>query len=188
MARTTTIATATTTTTSAVKINTLLNLIAQGKAYVIIPNKEDARKVAGLKLVVDNTKSIRVVDRKKIYQNKLNRLLSSYELEHKTGTGCRRGAICDKTYKYLVDEMVETKGSFKVREVFEILHEAGYMEESRGLKHDIVKGVYDALPSGYTGKAKSFVKKKNHITLKLKKMPLTNNFPEKFAAYLAENN
>lgn len=172
-------------TSNAIDMTALMTLISDGKAFVVIPSAEDASKFTNLKLVVDNTIKVKKpYNREKLLHTNLNKLLAQYDIEHVSGKGARKGAIRDNTYNFLYNKLEEKKG-FKVKEVLSALHEAGYVEEGRGLKYDIVTGVYDAMPNYYQ-KTPYQQKAKEHLILKLKKMPLTNDFPQKFADYLAE--
>ena len=175
--------TITTNGTSAIDMTALMNLISEGKAFIVIPSAEDMTKFTNLQLVVDNTKKANY-NRDKALHTILNKYLNEYGIEHISGKGAKKGVVRDKTYNFLYDRMKEKQG-FKVKETLSALHEAGYVEEGRGLKYDIVTGVYDAMPS-YNRRVPYQIKAKNHIVLKLKELPLTNNFAQKFEEYLAQ--
>lgn len=184
MANTTAIATANT--TSAIDMTVLLNLVAEGKAFIIVPSAEDMAKFANLRLVVDNTRSEEVKRemRRKNLHTRLHHTLDEFGITHESGKGAKKGVIRDNTYKFLYEQMDAKKG-FKVKEVLSILKEAGYTEEGRGLKYDIVSTVYNMFPN-YRQRSPLQVKAKERMIEKLETFPLTNDFAPKFADYLAK--
>ena len=110
--------------------------------------------------------------------------------------GAKRGYISASAFDNLVS-MLETKEiSYKrIKFLFDALDEAGYKEEGRGLKNDVLYELLRYIKENNLASQRDInksVKAKNQYELdnlvdKLVKIPFTNDFAEKFANCLRED-
>lgn len=166
------------TTITAEQANTIMQYIMSGKAIVIIPDGNILNSPVIVETETAPVKKTR--DRELLYKNKLNKILTQNGVGHKVGKGCKKGMICDKTYRTLVKEMLNDRATLRVRRTFEILSDAHMQEEGRGFKHDIVMDIYNRIPKGYY-----FTEAHRELIVNaLKELPLTNDFAEKMKKHM----
>ena len=120
----------------------------------------------------------------------------------KVGKGCKRGHISTGAFDELVNQL-ETKEVTlrRVKFLFNALDEAGYKEEGRGLKKDVLFETLSYIKENnlavtYKGKGENSHSRGNavkeryeldNLVEKLSKIPFTNDFAEKFANCLRED-
>lgn len=114
------------------------------------------------------------------YQAQLNTLLKKYSIQRKETKrgGAKRNALNDKTFNYLVRSMVTDHTPKYAQDTLKILSLSDIQKEGYGLKYDIVSGVYEAVKHSKGKGDKLF------LATKLYSLPMSNNFSDKFAAYL----
>jgi len=127
---------------------------------------------------------------------RVKQVLRQHDIKVKTGMGgAKRGYISASAFDNLVS-MLETKEiSYKrIKFLFEALDEAGYKEEGRGLKNDVLYELLRYIKENnlvaYKSNAYYKVKRQyelDNLVEKLVKIPFTNDFAEKFANCLRED-
>lgn len=177
----------------------LMNLLKESKATVIIINNNS--EPIDMTNVVDSTatevKKGYTFDLHNYYVGRVKGILNKHDIKIKTGMGgAKRGYISASAFDNLVS-MLETKEiSYKrIKFLFEALDEAGYKEEGRGLKNDVLYELLRYIKENNLASQRNInktVKTKNQYELdnlveKLAKIPFTNNFAEKFANCLRED-
>lgn len=186
-------------------MNSLLSLLKDSKATVIIINNNGMP--IDMNNVFDTTatevvKKTRSFDLHKYYVGKVRRILNDHDIQIKVGKGCKRGHISTGAFDELVNQL-ETKEVTlrRVKFLFNALDEAGYKEEGRGLKKDVLFETLSYIKENnlavtYKGKGENSHSRGNavkeryeldNLVEKLAKIPFTNNFAEKFANCLRED-
>lgn len=178
-------------------MTTLLSILQNSKATVIVINNGTPVDMSN---IIDTTatevKKERVFDFHKYYVGRIKGVLNKHNIKVKTGMGgAKRGHISASAFDSLVT-MLETKEvSFKrIKFLFDVLDEAGYTQEGRGLKNDVLYELLRYIKENnlVSYKCNSYYKVKRQYELdnlveKLAKIPFTNNFAEKFANCLRED-
>lgn len=137
----------------------------------------------------------------KYYEGKVRRVLNDHGIQIKVSKGCKRGHISVKAFDELVNQL-ETKEVTlrRVKFLFNALDEAGYKEEGRGLKKDVLFETLSYIKENnlavtYKGKGENSHSRGNavkeryeldNLVEKLSKIPFTNDFAIKFANCLRE--
>lgn len=174
-------------------------LLKNSNATVIIINNNGAS--IDMSNIIDSTatevKKGYTFDLHNYYVGRVKGILNKHDIKIKTGMGgAKRGYISASAFDNLVS-MLETKEiSYKrIKFLFEALDEAGYKEEGRGLKNDVLYELLRYIKENNLASQRDInktVKTKNQYELdnlveKLAKIPFTNNFAEKFANCLRED-
>lgn len=182
----------------------LMNMLKDTKATIIIINNNGTP--IDMTNVIDSTatevKKGRTFDLHKYYVGKVRRILNDHDIQIKVGKGCKRGHISTGAFDELVNQL-ETKEVTlrRVKFLFNALDEAGYKEEGRGLKKDVLFETLSYIKENnlavtYKGKGENSHSRGNavkeryeldNLVEKLVKIPFTNDFAEKFANCLRED-
>ena len=109
--------------------------------------------------------------------------------------GCKRGCISASAFNKIVLQLETKETSLKrIQFLFNALDEAGYTQEGRGLKNDVLFELLDYIKeNNLAAKNNNYCKKGqtqyelDNLVEKLAKIPFTNNFAEKFANCLRED-
>lgn len=175
----------------------LLSILQNSKATVIVINNGTPVDMSN---IIDTTatevKKERIFDFHKYYVGRVKGVLNKHNIKVKTGMGgAKRGHISASAFDSLVT-MLETKEvSFKrIKFLFDALDEAGYTQEGRGLKNDVLYELLHYIKENnlVSYKCNSYYKVKrqhelDNLVEKLVKIPFTNDFAEKFANCLRED-
>ncbi len=188
---------------SAIDMNSLMSLLKDNKATIIIINNNGTPM--NMSNVFDTTatevKKGRTFDPHKYYAGNVRKILSNHDIQIKAGKGCKRGHISAGAFDELVNQL-ETKEVTlrRVKFLFNALDEAGYKEEGRGLKKDVLFETLSYIKENnlavtYKGKGENSHSRGNaqkeryeldNLVERLVKIPFTNDFAEKFATCLRE--
>lgn len=181
----------------------LMNLLKDSKATIVIINNNGTP--IDMNNVFDTTatevKKGRTFNLHKYYEGKVRRVLNDHDIQIKVGKGCKRGHIGAGAFDELVNQL-ETKEVTlrRVKFLFNALDEAGYKEEGRGLKKDVLFETLSYIKENnlavtYKGKGENSHSRGNavkeryeldNLVEKLSKIPFTNDFAIKFANCLRE--
>lgn len=179
-------------------MTTLMNMLKDTKATVIIINNN------GTPIDTTNIIDTTATEVKKKYTfnyhsfcvGRVKQVLKLHDIKVKTGMGgCKRGYISASAFNTFV-ELLETKqiSLKRIQFLFNALDEAGYKEEGRGLKNDILFELLDYIKeNNLAAKNNNYCKKGqtqyelDNLVDKLVKIPFTNDFAIKFANCLREN-
>ena len=179
-------------------MTSLLSTLKNSKATVIIINNGTPIDINN---IIDTTatevKKGYTFDLHNYYAGRVKGVLNKHDIKIKTGMGgAKRGYISASAFDNLVS-MLETKEiSYKrIKFLFDALDEAGYKEEGRGLKNDVLYELLRYIKENNLASQRDInksVKAKNQYELdnlvdKLVKIPFTNDFAEKFANCLRED-
>ena len=184
-------------------MNALMSVLKDSKATVIIINNNGTP--IDMTNVIDSTatevKKGRTFDLHKYYVGNVRKILNDHGIQIKVGKGCKRGHISAGAFDELVSQL-ETKEVTlrRVKFLFNALDEAGYKEEGRGLKKDVLFETLNYIKENnlavtYKGKGENSHSRGNtekeryeldNLVEKLVKIPFTNDFAEKFATCLRE--
>lgn len=178
-------------------LDTLMNMLKDTGATVIIINNGNP-----IELPVAETTATEVIAKKRefnyhaFYVRCLNKVLASHDIKVKTGKGgAKRGHISARAFDTLVKEMENKETSLKkVKFLFNALDEAGYPQEGRGLKNDVLFETLEYIKENKLAKEYSAQRynrvhvqyELDNLVDKLVKIPFTNNFAIKFANCLRE--
>ena len=174
----------------------LMNMLKDTKATVIIINNN------GTPIDMNNVFDTTATEVKKKtfnYHNfcvgRVKQVLRQHDIKVRTGMGgCKKGYISASAFSTFV-ELLETKqvSLKRIQFLFNALDEAGYKEEGRGLKNDVLFEVLDYIKeNNLAAKNNNYCKKGqtqyelDNLVEKLVKIPFTNDFAEKFATCLRE--
>lgn len=180
----------------------LLSILQKNNATVIIVNNGTPIDMTN---VIDSTatevKKTHTFNLHKYYEGKVRRVLNDHDIQIKVGRGCKKGHISAGAFDELVNQL-ETKEVTlrRVKFLFNALDEAGYKEEGRGLKKDVLFETLSYIKENnlavtYKGKGENSHSRGNaekeryeldNLVEKLVKIPFTNDFAEKFASCLRE--
>ncbi len=179
-----------------INLDTLLSMLKDTGATVIIINNNNPSE-----LPVVETTATEVITKKRefnyhaFYVRCLSKVLVSHDIKVKTGRGCKRGHISKSVFDTLVKEMENKETSLKkVKFLFNALDEAGYPQEGRGLKKDVIFETLGYIKENKLAKEYNAQRyNKTHVQYeldnlvdKLVKIPFTNDFAIKFANCLRE--
>lgn len=179
-------------------MTTLMNMLKDTKATVIIINNNGTP--IDMSNVFDSTatevKKERTFDLHKWYVGRVKGVLNHHDIKVKTGVGgAKKGHISASAFDKLVLQLETKETSLKrIQFLFNALDEAGYKEEGRGLKNDVLFEVLDYIKeNNLAAKNNNYCKKGqtqyelDNLVEKLSKIPFTNDFAEKFANCLRED-
>lgn len=169
----------------------------KGKATIIIINNGTPIDMTN---VIDSTatevKKRYNFDLHNYYVGRVKVILNKHDIKVKTGMGgAMRGHISTSAFNNLVS-MLETNEITlkKIKFMFDALYEAGYVEEGRGLKNDVIYELIRYIKENnlveYKLNGNYKIKRQyelDNLVEKLVKIPFTNNFVEKFADCLRED-
>ena len=179
-----------------IDMTTLMSMLKNSNATVIIINNGTPMDMSN---IIDTTatevKRGRTFDLHNYYVGRVKATLNNHGIKVKTGMGgAKRGHISASAFDSFVS-MLETKEiSYKrIKFMFDALDDAGYVEEGRGLKNDVLYELLDYIKennlAAYKPNAYYKIKRQgelDNLVEKLSKIPFTNNFSEKFANCLRE--
>lgn len=173
-------------------------LLKNSNATVIIINNNGTP--IDMNNVFDTTatemvKKERNFDLHNYYVGRVKGVLNKHGIKVKTGMGgAKRGHISSSAFDSFVLQL-ETKETNlrRIKFLFDALDDAGYIEEGRGLKNDVLFGTLEYIKESnlVAFKGNKYYKVKRQYELdnlveKLVKIPFTNDFAEKFANCLRE--
>lgn len=178
-------------------LDTLLSMLKDTGATVIIINNNGAP--IDMTNIIDSTatevKKERNFDLHNYYVGRIKGVLNKHGIKVKTGMGgAKRGHISASAFDSFVLQL-ETKETNlrRIKFLFDALDDAGYIEEGRGLKNDVLFETLRYIKESnlVTFKCNSYYKVKRQYELdnlvdKLVKIPFTNDFAIKFANCLRE--
>lgn len=175
----------------------LMNLLKNSNATVIIINNGTP---IDMNNVFDTTATEVKKGRTFNYHNycvgRVKQVLRQHDIKIKTGMGgAKRGHISNGAFDKLVLQLETKETSLKrIQFLFNALDEAGYKEEGRGLKNDVLFEVLNYIKeNNLAAKNNNYCKKGqtqyelDNLVEKLVKIPFTNDFAEKFANCLRED-
>lgn len=178
-------------------MTTLMELVkANGATVIIINNNGTPIDTNIIDTTSTEVKKEYAFDLHKYYVGRIKGVLNKHNIKVKTGMGgAKRGHISASAFESLIS-MLETKEiSYKrIKFMFDALDEAGYIQEGRGLKNDVLYELLNYIKENnlVTYKCNSSYKIKRRYELdnlveKLVKIPFTNDFAIKFANCLRED-
>lgn len=175
----------------------LMNLLKDSKATIIIINNNG--NPIDMTNVVDSTATEVKKKHTFNYHNycvgRVKQILRQHDIKIKTGMGgAKRGHISASAFDRFVLQLETKETSLKrIQFLFNALDEAGYKEEGRGLKNDVLFELLDYIKeNNLAAKNNNYCKKGqtqyelDNLVEKLAKIPFTNDFAEKFANCLRE--
>ena len=175
----------------------LMNMLKDSKATIIIINNNG--NPIDMTNVIDSTatevKKGRTFDLHNWYVGRIKGVLNHHNIKVKTGMGgAKRGHISASAFDKLVLQLETKETSLKrVQFLFNALDEAGYTQEGRGLKNDVLFELLDYIKeNNLAAKNNNYCKKGqtqyelDNLVEKLSKIPFTNDFAIKFANCLRE--
>lgn len=176
----------------------LAELLKDTKATVIIINNNG--NPVDMSNIIDSTATEVKKGRTFNYHNfctgRVKQVLRQHDIKVKTGMGgAKRGYISSSAFNKLVLQLETKETSLKrVQFLFNALDEAGYKEEGRGLKNDVLFELLNYIKeNNLAAKNNNYCKKGqtqyelDNLVEKLVKIPFTNDFAVKFAACLKED-
>lgn len=174
----------------------LMNMLKDTKATVIIINNNGTPIMTN---VIDSTATEIKKKHTFNYHNfcvgRIKQILRQHDIKVKTGMGgAKRGHISASAFNKLVLQLETKETSLKrIQFLFNALDEAGYVQEGRGLKNDVLFELLNYIKeNNLAAKNNNYCKKGqtqyelDNLVDKLVKIPFTNDFTEKFANYLRE--
>lgn len=176
----------------------LMNMLKDTKATVIIINNN------GTPIDMSNVFDTTATEVKKKhtfnYHNfcvgRVKQVLRQHDIKVKTGMGgAKRGHISNGAFNKFVLQLETKETSLKrIQFLFNALDEAGYIQEGRGLKNDVLFELLDYIKeNNLAAKNNNYCKKGqtqyelDNLVEKLVKIPFTNDFAVKFANCLRED-
>lgn len=176
----------------------LMNLLKDNKATVIIINNNGTP--VDMSNIIDTTATEVKKNHTFNYHNfcvgRVKQILRQHDIKIKTGMGgAKRGHISNGAFNKFVLQLETKETSLKrIQFLFNALDEAGYTQEGRGLKNDVLFELLDYIKeNNLAAKNNNYCKKGqtqyelDNLVEKLAKIPFTNNFAEKFANCLRED-
>lgn len=183
-----------------IDMTTLMNMLKNANATVIIINNNGAP--IDLSNVIDSTatevtRKGHPFDLHKYYVGRVKGILNRHDIKVKIGKGgAKRGHVSTKVLDTLVSQLETKEVSMrKIKFLFDALSEAGYREEGRGLKNDIVFETLDYIKennlarnyaNGTCNKEK-YQYELDNLTDTLRELILTNDFRIKFHDFLRKD-
>lgn len=175
-------------------MNALMNLLNNSKTTVIIINNDNNNIIDATATEV--VKRGHAFDPHKYYMGRLKGVLTRHDIKIKNGKGgAKKGHISTYAFNELVRQLEQKEISLaRIKFLFNVLEEAGYKEEGRGLKNDIIFNLLEYIkennlattnPNGTYNKNVQY--EIDNLVDKLVKIPLTNEFVKKFADCLKED-
>lgn len=179
-------------------MTTLMNMLKDSKATVIIINNNGTP--IDMTNVIDTTATEVKKKHTFNYHNfcvgRVKQILRQHNIKVKTGMGgCKRGYISASAFNTFVELLENKQISLKrIQFLFNALDEAGYVQEGRGLKNDVLFELLNYIKeNNLAAKNNNYCKKGqtqyelDNLVEKLVKIPFTNDFAEKFANCLRED-
>ena len=180
----------------------LLSILQNNNATVIIVNNGTPIDMTNvIDITATEVNKTRTFNLHKYYVGNVRKILSNHDIQIKVGKGCKKGHISAGAFDELVNQL-ETKEVTlrRIKFLFNALDKAGYKEEGRGLKKDVLFETLNYIKENnlavtYKGKGENSHSRGNaekeryeldNLVEKLSKIPFTNNFSDKFAACLRE--
>ena len=176
----------------------LMNLLKDNKATVIIINNNGTP--VDMSNIIDTTATEVKKNHTFNYHNfcvgRVKQVLRQHDIKVKTGMGgAKRGHISNGAFNKFVLQLETKETSLKrIQFLFNALDEAGYTQEGRGLKNDVLFELLDYIKeNNLAAKNNNYCKKGqtqyelDNLVEKLAKIPFTNDFSEKFANCLRED-
>ena len=178
-------------------MTTLMNMLKDTKATIIIINNNG--NPIDMTNVIDTTateiKKKHTFNYHSFCVGRVKQVLKLHDIKVRTGMGgCKRGYISASAFNTFV-ELLETKqvSLKRIQFLFNALDEAGYKEEGRGLKNDVLFELLNYIKeNNLAAKNNNYCKKGqtqyelDNLVEKLVKIPFTNDFAVKFANCLRE--
>ena len=187
----------TTISTSNFDMNALMNLLNNSKATVIIINNDNNNIIdATATEVIKKVHKGHVFDPHKYYMGRLKGVLTRHDIKIKTGMGgAKKGYISTSAFEELVRQLEQRETTLaRIKFLFNALEGAGYKEEGRGLKNDIIFNLLEYIKENNLGATnpngtynKNVQYELDNLVDKLVKIPLTNEFVKKFKDCLKED-
>lgn len=176
----------------------LMNLLKDNKATVIIINNNGTP--VDMSNIIDTTATEVKKEHTFNYHNfcvgRVKQVLRQHDIKVKTGMGgCKKGHISASAFNKFVLQLETKETSLKrIQFLFNALDEAGYTQEGRGLKNDVLFELLDYIKeNNLAAKNNNYCKKGqtqyelDNLVEKLVKIPFTNDFTEKFGDCLRED-
>ena len=131
----------------------------------------------------------------KFYTNRVHSILNDHDIKVKNTRGVKKGYISMSAFNTFVKQLENNQVSLKrIKFLFDALDEAGYKEEGRGLRNDILFEVLDYIKEKNLAKHNNYCYRKgqtqhelDNLVDTLIKIPLTNDFRRKFSNCLKAN-
>lgn len=174
----------------------LLSILQNSKATVIVINNGTPVDMSN---IIDTT-ATEVKKKTFNYHNfcvgRVKQVLRHHDIKVKTGMGgAKRGHISASAFDKFVLQLETKETSLKrVQFLFNALDKAGYVQEGRGLKNDVLFELLNYIKeNNLAAKNNNYCKKGqtqyelDNLVEKLVKIPFTNDFAEKFANCLRED-
>ena len=183
-----------------IDMTTLMNMLKNANATVIIINNNGTP--IDLSNIIDSTatevtRKGHPFDLHKYYVGRVKGILNRHDIKVKTGKGgAKKGHISAKALDTLVSQLETKEVSMrKIKFLFDALSEAGYREEGRGLKNDIVFETLDYIKennfarnySNGTCNKEKYQYELDNLTDTLRELILTNDFRIKFHDFLRKD-
>lgn len=175
----------------------LMNMLKDSKATIIIINNNG--NPIDMTNVVDSTATEVKKKHTFNYHNfcvgRVKQILRQHDIKVKTGMGgAKRGHISNGAFNKFVLQLETKETSLKrIQFLFNALDEAGYTQEGRGLKNDVLFELLDYIKeNNLAAKNNNYCKKGqtqyelDNLVEKLVKIPFTNDFALKFSNCLRE--
>lgn len=182
---------------SAIDMNSLMSLLKDSKATIIIINNNG--NPIDMTNIVDSTATEVKKKHTFNYHNfcvgRVKQVLRQHDIKIKTGMGgAKRGHISNGAFNKIVLQLETKETSLKrIQFLFNALDEAGYTQEGRGLKNDVLFELLNYIKeNNLAAKNNNYCKKGqtqyelDNLVEKLTKIPFTNDFAIKFANCLRE--
>lgn len=177
-------------------MNDLMNLLNNKNATIIIINNDNNNIIDTTATEIKKVHKGHVFDPHKYYMGRLKGVLTRHNIQIKTGKGgAKKGYISTSAFDELVRQLERRETTLaRIKFLFNALEEAGYKEEGRGLKNDIIFNLLKYIkennlattnPNGTYNKNVQY--ELDNLVDKLVKIPLTNEFVKKFADCLKED-
>lgn len=180
-------------------INAIVNLLNNSKATVIIINNDNNNVIDTTATDATTTEVVKrghAFDHHKYYMGRLKGVLARHDIKIKTGKGgVKKGYISTSAFEELVRQLEKRETTLaRIKFLFNALEGAGYKEEGRGLKNDIIFNLLEYIkendlattnPNGTYNKNVQY--ELDNLVDKLVKIPLTNEFVKKFKDCLKED-
>ena len=179
-------------------MTTLMNMLKDTKATIIIINNNGTP--IDMTNVIDSTaieiKKKHTFNYHSFCVGRVKQVLRQHDIKVRTGMGgCKRGHISASAFDKLVLQLETKETSLKrIQFLFNALDEAGYKEEGRGLKNDVLFELLNYIKeNNLAAKNNNYCKKGqtqyelDNLVEKLVKIPFTNDFAVKFANCLRED-
>lgn len=180
-----------------IDMTTLLSMLKNSNATIVIINNNGMP--INMDNIIDSTatevKKERNFDLHNYYVGRIKGVLNKHGIKVKTGMGgAKRGHISSSAFDKFVLQLETKETNFRrIKFLFDALDDAGYIEEGRGLKNDVLFETLEYIKESnlVAFKSNKYYKVKRQYELdnlveKLSKIPFTNDFALKFSNCLRE--